>query len=420
MSEPQAAIEQASVFTEPSYLRFWLARIFSTMSFQMGSVAVGWQMYALTHSTFALGIVGLVQFLPMLLLALAVGHIADRFNRKTIVFICQSLQSVTLLSLAVLSALHRLHPGGIYCAVAAIGACRAFEAPSTQALVPGLVPRNRVPQAISWFTSATQSASIMGPAFGGFLYAFGAQVPYGLCACFYATAACLTLSVQLQRRFAAKDEAGGDSIFSGIRHIWQSKRIFGAISLDLFAVLLGGATALLPAFTRDILHTGPWGLGLLRLAPAVGALIMSVYLGHFPIRKYAGYRMFSAVILFGIMTVLFALSRHFILSMAALCVLGAADLVSVVLRSSLVQLETPDEMRGRVSAVNSLFIGTSNQLGQFESGVTASWFGVVPATVLGGIGSIVVALIWMTLFPALRQLDRITDVTAAEEAAAST
>jgi MFS family permease len=393
-----------SIFREPAYARFWLARICSTLSFQMTGVAVGWQIYALTHSTFALGMVGLVQFLPMLLLTLLVGHVADRFNRKTIISICQTVECLTLTLLAIASYLHRLHPMGIYLAVAAIGATRAFESPSTQALVPGLVEDAKLPQAISWFASATQTASIVGPALGGFLYVLGAHVPYGLCACLYATAAVLSSTIVPKRRKAGRASVSASSIFSGIHYIREHKNILGAISLDLFVVLLGGATALLPAFARDILHTGPWGLGLLRLAPAVGALGNSIYLAHHPIRKRAGHRMFTAVILFGVATIAFGLSRNFLVSMAVLCILGAADVTSVVVRASLVQLETPDGMRGRVSAVNSLFIGTSNQLGQFESGVTAAWFGVIPATVLGGVGSIIIALIWMGLFPGLRRL----------------
>jgi MFS family permease len=403
------AADRASVFSEPSYARFWLARICSTLSFQMAGVAIGWQVYAMTHSTFALGMIGLVQFLPMLLLVVLVGHVADRFNRKTIISICQTLECATLLLLAGGSLLHRLHPVGIYCAVAAIGAARAFEAPSTQALIPQLVAAPRVPQAIAWTASATQTASIIGPAIGGLLYVFGAHVPLGLCAVLYATAATLNSTVRPRRRTGNKGAVSANSLFSGIHYIWERKNIFGAISLDLFAVLLGGATALLPAYARDILHTGPWGLGLLRLAPAVGALANSIILAHFPIRSRAGYRMFLAVFVFGLSKVGFALSHNLMLSLGFLVILGAADVTSVVVRASLVQLETPDHMRGRVSAVNSLFIGTSNQLGQFESGVTASWFGVIPATVLGGVGSILVALIWMGLFPGLRRLHTVSE-----------
>jgi MFS family permease len=375
------------------------------VSFQMTGVAVGWQIYALTHSTLALGMVGLVQFLPMLLLMLVVGHVADRFDRKTIISVCQIVEATTVGSLAVCSYFHWLHPVAIYCAVFAIGACRAFESPSTQAMVPGLVEDEMVPAAIAWSSSANQTASIVGPGLGGLLYAFGAPVPYATCACLFITASILSASIRTKKRIATKAPVNASSIFSGIHYIRARKNILGAISLDLFVVLLGGATALLPAYARDLLHTGPWGLGLLRLSPAIGALSTSIYLAHNPIRRAAGRRMFTAVIVFGVATVAFAFSRSIVLSMLILVVLGCADVVSVVVRSSLVQLETPDEMRGRVSAVNSLFIGTSNQLGEFESGVTASWFGLVPATVIGGIGSVIVALVWMKLFPSLRRLE---------------
>ncbi|WP_446744810.1 MFS transporter [Silvibacterium acidisoli] len=397
-----------AVFGEPSYARFWLARVCSTMSFQMVAVAVGWQVYALTHSTFALGMVGLVQFLPMLLLMLLVGHVADRFNRRTIIAICQVVESLTVASLALATFFHRLHPAGIFCAVALIGAARAFESPSTQALVPTLVEPEMVPQAIAWSSSANQTSSIIGPALGGLLYALGAQIPYALCAVLFLTASSLSISIRPRRAAVAKNAPTATSIFSGIHYIREHKNILGAISLDLFVVLLGGATALLPAYAHDILHTGPWGLGLLRLSPAIGALSTSVFLAHNPIRRRAGGKMFTAVVIFGLATVAFAYSRSIWLSMALLVVLGSADVVSVVVRSSLVQLETPDEMRGRVSAVNSLFIGTSNQLGEFESGVTASWFGLIPATVIGGVGSIVIALLWTRLFPGLRKLQTLS------------
>jgi MFS family permease len=372
---------------------------------QMAAVAVGWQVYALTHSTFALGMVGLTQFLPQLLLTLVVGHVADRFNRKTIISICQVIEGLTLGGLAVGSYFGWLHPVGIFCGVAAMGAARAFENPSTQALVPGLVEPAQVPQAIAWSSSANQTASIVGPAMGGFLYVFGAHVPYGCCAGLFGLAAVLSSTIVVKERVVVRAPVTAKSIFSGITYIRAKQKILGAISLDLFAVLLGGATALLPAYARDVLHTGPWGLGLLRLSPAVGALATSIFWAHHPMRKHAGRRMFAAVMVFGAATIAFALSRNVFLSMGILCVLGMADVTSVVVRASLVQLETPDEMRGRVSAVNSLFIGTSNQLGEFESGVTAAWFGLVPATILGGVGSILVALIWMGWFPELRKLE---------------
>jgi MFS family permease len=409
MDPVQEKSDARAVFGEASFMRFWTARGCSTLSFQMAGVAVGWQVYALTHSTFALGMVGLAQYIPLVMLMLVVGHTADRFNRKTIISICQAANCLTVSALATATYLHRMHPLGIFCGVALLGASRAFEGPSSQALVPALVGEKFLPNAIAWTSSANQTATIVGPAAGGLLYALGAHVPYATCAVLYCAASVLSSTIRPRRPAAVKSTATASSIFSGIHYIRAHKNILGAISLDLFAVLLGGATALLPAFARDILHTGPWGLGLLRLSPAVGALSTSVFLAHHPIQRRAGRRMFTAVIIFGLATVAFAYSRSIWLSMGVLMVLGGADVVSVVVRSSLVQLETPDAMRGRVSAVNFLFIGTSNQLGEFESGVTASWFGLIPATVVGGVGSILVALTWMRLFPDLRKLEKLRE-----------
>jgi len=394
-----------SVFRELSYRRLWLARITSTVAFQIVGVAVGWQIYDLTHSTLALGMVGLVQFAPTLLLVLAVGHVADGFDRKVIIGVCQSVEGLVAVLLTFCSYDHRLTPVGIYFGVAVIGASRAFENPTSQAMVPSLVENAMAPAAIALLSSANQAAYIIGPALGGLLYVFGAHIPYGVSGILFIISSLLSRTIKARPIAARKTKVTASSIFSGIHYIRSHKNILGAISLDLFVVLLGGVTALLPAYARDILHTGPWGLGLLRLSPAVGALSTSVYLAHHPIHNRAGRKMFAAVIVFGLATIAFALSRSIFLSMAILCVLGTADVVSVVVRSSLVQLETPDSMRGRVSAVNSLFVGTSNQLGEFESGVTASWFGIVPATVIGGIGSIVIAALWMGLFPNLRKLE---------------
>ncbi len=269
MADETQAAGALLVFRGPSYTRFWFARICSNVSYQMAAVAVGWQIYALTRSTFALGMVGLVQFLPILLLTLVVGPVADRFHRKTIISICQIVEGSTLALLALTAYLQRLHPVGIFCAIAVIGASRAFENPSTQAMVPGLVDDSKAPQAIALYASANQTSAILGPAIGGLLYILGAHVPYACCACLYATAAVLSSSIVPKRRIAGKGSATAQSIFSGIHYIRAHKNILGAISLDLFVVLLGGATALLPAYARDILHTGPWGLGLLRLSPAI-------------------------------------------------------------------------------------------------------------------------------------------------------
>jgi MFS family permease len=395
------------VFRVRSYAQFWSARVLSALSYQMLGVAFGWQIYSITHSTFALGMVGLAQFLPLLLLVLLVGHVADRVDRRRILMICRSVEAVTSAAVAVATITHHIRPASIFAAVAVLGAARAFENPSTQAMVPNLVAEELIPEAIAWSSSANQTASILGPALGGLLYVAGPQAVYLAAAILFLMAAVLLIGVTLWSSHSIRNSATASSIFSGIRYIRDHKNILGAISLDLFAVLLGGAASLFPAYASDILHTGPWGLGLLRLSPALGALGTSVFLARYPIKKRAGMQMFSAVILFGVSTILFAYSRSLWLSMAILIVLGSADVFSVVIRSTLVQLETPDEMRGRVSAVNTLFIGTSNQLGEFESGLTASWLGLVPATVLGGIGSIVVALLWMRFFPGLRKLDRL-------------
>lgn len=368
-------------------------------------MAVGWQIYALTHSTFQLGMVGLAQFLPMVLLNLVVGHVADHYNRRNIVAICQFIEGSAAAFLAVGSYAGWLTAPAIYGAIALIGAARAFEGPSTQALTPGLVGRSQLPKAMATMSSFFQTAAIVGPALGGFLYVLGAHAAYGLAAVMFLTGGLATSSIRIEFVVPRREPPTLKSIFLGINFIRSRPTVLGAISLDLFAVLLGGATALLPVFAREILHTGPWGLGLLRACPALGALSMSVTLARRPIPSHAGRAMFSAVMMFGAATVVFALSHWIPLSMLALFILGASDVVSVVIRQSLVQLETPDEMRGRVSAVNSLFIGTSNQLGEFESGVTASWWGTIPAAVVGGVGSIVIAALWMYLFPDLRKLD---------------
>jgi MFS family permease len=371
------------------------------------AVAVGWQIYALTHSTFQLGMVGLAQFLPMVLLNLVVGHVADHYNRRNIVATCQLIECAAAGVLALGSYGHWLTVPGIFAAIAIIGAARAFEGPSTQALAPGLVEKSQLPRAMAVMSSFFQTSAIVGPALGGFLYALGPPASYGSAALLFLIGSLATSSIRIAYVVPHREPPTLKSIFLGINFIRSRPAVLGAISLDLFAVLLGGATALLPVYARDILHTGSWGLGLLRACPALGALSMSVTLARRPIPGRAGRAMFGAVMMFGAATVVFALSRWIPLSMFALFLLGASDVVSVVIRQSLVQLQTPDEMRGRVSAVNSLFIGTSNQLGEFESGVTAAWWGTVPATVLGGVGSIVVAALWMLLFPSLRKLDQL-------------
>ncbi len=384
---------------------FWSARVCSSFAFQMQSVAIGWQVYALTGSAFDLGLVGLAQFLPILLLTLAVGHAADRYDRRRIVAMCQAVEVATSATLALGTATGWLGVHGIFATVTVIGAARAFESPTLSALMPGLVGEAQLQQASAWSASANQTASILGPAFGGLLYAIGAPTPFVLAAGLFLLAAVAVTLIRVERPVPTREPATLRSVLSGITFIWSHPAVLGAISLDLFAVLLGGATALLPIYARDILHTGSWGLGVLRAAPAAGALTMSVLLARRPPRRRAGRLMFGAVVVFGLATIVFAVSRSLPISLVALVLLGAADVVSVVIRFALVQMRTPDAMRGRVSAVNMLFIGTSNQLGEFESGTTAALLGVVPATLLGGVATIGIAVLWMRLFPALRDVD---------------
>jgi MFS family permease len=379
----------------------------------MLAVALGWQMYDLTHSAFSLGLIGLAQFLPQLLLTLVVGHAADRYNRRTIVLLCQLLEGMVALALAAGSLAHALTPSALYGAALLLGAARAFESPSLHSLLPRLLSADVLPRALALSAASMQSAVIAGPALGGAIYAFGSSYVYMVSALCWLVAALSIGTLPYTHSAEHKAPATLSSLFAGIAYIRSKPVVLGAISLDLFAVLLGGATALLPIFARDILHIGPLGLGLLRSAPAVGALGMSLYLAQRPLKQKVGKIMFAAVALFGLGTIVFGLSSNFGLSLLALLVLGASDMISVVIRSTLVQLETPDEMRGRVSAVNSVFIGTSNQLGEFESGLTAAWFGAVPAVVIGGIGTLVVVALWMRWFPELVEREEMVAQEAA-------
>ncbi len=397
--------DTAPLLRHRPFALFWCARICSSLAFQMQSVAIGWQVYALTGSALDLGLVGLAQFLPIALLTLAVGHVADRYDRRRIVATCQVAEAAIAVCLALGVGAGWLGAPGIFALVALLGAARAFESPTLSALMPGLVGEARLQQASAWSASANQTATIIGPALGGLLYALGGSVPFALAAALFLAASTLVHLIRVERPLPHREPATVRSVLSGITFIRQNPAVLGAISLDLFAVLLGGATALLPIFARDILHTGSWGLGVLRAAPAVGALGMSVLLARHPLRRHAGRIMFAAVAVFGLATVAFALSRSLAVSLLALVLLGAADVVSVVIRFALVQIRTPDAMRGRVGAVNMLFIGASNQLGEFESGVTAALLGTVPAALVGGIATVGIALLWMRLFPALRDID---------------
>lgn len=384
------------------FLLFFGARTFSEFSQQMVSVAMGWQLYALTHSAFALGMVGLAQFVPTALLTFAAGHVADRYERKRVVQLCQFTEGLVAVFLAWSSFAGRLHPIEIFLAIIVFGTAEAFESPAMAALLPGVVEEGFLQRGTALSTGAMQLAMICGPALGGLIYAIAPGAPYAVVAGFWLAAGMLNGAIQMTRPAIAKESPTLKSLFAGAAFVRGTPEILGTISLDLFAVLLGGATALLPIFAHDILHTGPWGLGVLRSAPAVGALLMTAFLSRHALKGKVGIRMFQAVIVFGLATVTFALSRSFYISIIALAILGAADTVSVVIRTSLVQLRTPDDLRGRVSAVNFLFINASNQLGAFESGVMAALLGAVPATIVGGAGTVLVALLWMKLFPTLR------------------
>jgi len=398
-------IRDTSVLRHKPFTSFLSARVSSSIAFQIQGVAVGWQVYALTGSAFYLGLVGLAQFLPMFLLTLVAGHIADRYDRRLIARLCEIVEGLAAGALALCTFTGWQSKESILALIFVVGAARAFEMPTMQALVPRLVPGPLLTRAFAWSASANQTANILGPALGGLLYAIGPTLAYGIACILFLSASSFVGLIRVEQVPSKLEWAGARSLFAGIAFIRSRPAILGAISLDLFAVLLGGATALLPIYARDILITGPWGLGLLRSAPAVGALAMSVFLARHPPERRAGLIMFSAVATFGVATILFAVSTSFLLSLGILVVLGAADVISVVIRHSLVQIGTPDEMRGRVSAVNSIFIGTSNQLGEFESGVTAALFGVVPAVLIGGAGTIVVVILWMYFFPQLLRID---------------
>jgi len=395
MSNPQLLRHQVP------FLKFWLARVCTASAFQMLTVAIGWHMYQLTGNVLDLGLVGLVEFLPRVLFMLHTGHVADRYDRRKVAAICQASQALIALALVLGSSSGEVTREMIFVLAFLLGSTRAFEMPATQALLPSLVPAALFPAAIAASSSAMQTATIVAPALGGFLYAFGSVWVYAPSTALYVLACALMLSLPKKQTALNQERPSIHSLLAGIRFIRSRPDIFGAISLDLFAVLLGGATALLPVFAKDILLTGPWGLGLLRSAPAVGALLMAFWIARFPIRRHVGRVMFSAVGVFGVATIAFGLSTSLWFSLLTLVILGAADMISMVIRGAFVQLETPDAMRGRVSAVNGLFIGASNQLGEFESGLTAHWFGAVNAVVLGGVGTLLITGAWYKLFPTL-------------------
>lgn len=398
-----------SLFAHRAFMRLWCARLAGVAGSQMLMVAVGWQMYDLTGSAWDLGLVGLLQFAPAVLLTLPAGHAIDRFHRARILALCMVAQVAMAAALWAGSAFGWADRTLLLAVSVGLGAVRAFQMPAQQALTPLLVPATLLPRALAFSSAGLQGAVIAGPALGGLVYVAGASAVYGLCAALFGLSAALCLAIRYEHAPPPAEPATWETLTAGLRFVWQRKVVLGAISLDLFAVLLGGATALLPIFAKDVLHTGPWGLGLLRSAPAVGALAMSLVLARWPVRRRTGPLLLGAVAVFGAAQLAFGLSTLLLVSLAALAVSGAADMVSVVIRQTLVQLETPNEMRGRVSAVNSVFIGASNQLGEFESGATAAWLGPVGSVVLGGVGTLMVAALWVRLFPALARRDALVE-----------
>ena len=401
-----------AAFAHRDFRLYMLARFLAVVGVQVQSVAVGWQVYSLTRDPLHLGWVGLAQFLPLMAFALPSGHVADRFERRRILMFCLSVTALAALGLAGASrATPRLWLW--YALLVVIGTARAFYGPAASALLPSLVPKSDFANAVAWSSTNWQVATICGPALGGAIYGtLGAVAAYATTALFvFGSVACLA-ALRARPLPAPAGASSLSTLLGGIRYVWREKTLLGAITLDLFAVLLGGAVALLPALAKDVLHVGPGGLGVLRGAPAVGAALMALGLAHRPLRRHAGPVMLASVGVFGLATVVLGLSRSFVLSLSALVVLGASDMISVFVRQNLVQLGTPDAMRGRVSAVNLVFIGASNELGELESGVTAAWLGVVPAVVAGGIGTVVVVGLSLLLFPALRQVDRLADLHA--------
>lgn len=406
----------SDLFGQRAFMRMWFARLFATTGNQMLMVAVGWQMYELTGSAWDLGLVGLYQFVPALLLTLVAGHVVDRVHRGRIIAACLVAQAAVAL-LLVAATQGWAHPGTssswvsrelLLGASVVLGVARAFQMPAQQALTPMLVPLAMLPRAMAFSSAGMQAAVMGGPALGGVIFVAGATAVYAACAALFATGCVLIALLRYDHVPPPRELVSLRTLLAGAEFVWQRKALLGAVSLDLFAVLLGGAVALLPMFAKDILHVGPWGLGLLRAAPAVGALLTSAVLTRWPLVRRVGHTMLAAVALYGVCMMVFGMSTSFALSLGVLALSGGADMVSVVVRQTLMQIETPNAMRGRVSAINSVFIGASNQLGEFESGATAALLGPVGSVVAGGIGTLLVAALWLKWFPALAQRDRMT------------
>ncbi len=394
-----------SALRYPDFARFITARFLATLAVQMQSVAVGWQVYALTGDALDLGLIGLAQFLPFVALVLPAGHFADRYDRRRILTLCFATEVIcgVLLLAFTLAGYAEVWP--VFAVMVLFGAARAFSMPASQAITPNLVPTDSLPNAIALNSSTFHLATIAGPTLGGLIYLAGPATVYAAVAVLLVVSVMLMAAVRLPRVPPSDEPVSWHTLLQGLRFVRTRPVVLGAISLDLFAVLFGGAVAMLPAYAKDVLHVGPTGLGLLRTAPGTGAALCAILLAFAPIMRNVGRWMFAGVLLFGVMTVIFGLSTHFVLSLAALFLLGAGDMISVYIRHMLVQLETPDAIRGRVSAVNAVFIGASNELGEFESGITAVWFGLVRSVVIGGVATLAVAVLWMRLFPQLRTMD---------------
>jgi MFS family permease len=390
----------------PDFARYAIARFLATISWQMLNVAVGWQVYAITRDPLALGFVGLAQFLPFLVLVLPAGQVADRHDRRLVLIGAYTVEAACAATLLAMTLSGATNVWPIYLAMALFGTGRAFWMPAGQAMTPNLVPTEAFPAALALNSTLFQSAIIAGPAIGGLLYLAGPAVVYGTALVLLAAVVVLVALIRPIQAAAVAGAWRARDVLEGLRFVFQRKPLLGAISLDLFAVLFGGATAMLPIYASDVLDVGPAGLGLLRTAPGVGAALTAVWLSVRPISRHAGRWMFSGVAAFGVATIVFGLSESFVLSLVALALIGVADMVSVFVRHLLVQLETPDAIRGRVSAVNSMFIGASNELGEFESGVAARAMGLVPSVVFGGVACLAVVAVYLWRFPELRRLDR--------------
>jgi MFS family permease len=413
MPEPERPLASGlAAFRHFDFTLYEVGRVFSVGALEMLSVAVGWQVYEITRRPLDLGLVGLAQFLPNVLLFLVAGHAADRYSRKSLLLACNMAFALCAGVLMEFSHSGISGVGGIYAVLVLIGIVRSFNSPASRALLPQLVPGEVFPNAVAWNATMFQAAVILGPALGGVLYAV-LRGPSGV----YATAAVSSLiatfaiaQVKIHPSSRPREAFSLNTVLAGLQYIWTHKLILGSISLDLFAVLLGGAVALLPVYAREILRTGPWGLGLLRSAPGIGAAVMAVLLAYRPLRRRVGVTMLICVAAFGVFTVVFGISRSLTISLLSLVLVGATDMVSVVIRGTLVQIATPDWVRGRVNAVDMIFIGASNQLGEFESGLTAHWFGTVSAVIIGGAGTLIVVALWAWMFPELRRADKLTPI----------